>query len=194
MLSLLPPTVAFDTVDLDDLNRCLIAWGHKMGPWTRPDYGDQWLHGLRHDGRLVAVTASCGLMTPRCAAGLSRAEAFELGRVCAIAPDWCRVAVRLWRLTVYPALCVARGYQWAVSYQDAMLHSGNLYRHDGWARIAFARGSSSTDQRTGRKGRDKWIWGWHQDPASRRAAELPQATIDAIQARLDARKEVVHAA
>ncbi|CAO3447952.1 hypothetical protein [Azospirillum argentinense] len=193
-LSLLPPLASFDAIDLDSLNSCLTAWEHKMGPWLRPDYGDQWLYGLRHEGRLVAVTAACALMTPKCAAGLSRAEAFELGRVCAVAPDWCRVAVRLWRMTIYPSICHARDHQWAISYQDALLHSGDLYRHDGWARIAFARGSSSTDQRTGRKGRDKWIWGWHANPAVRRAAELPQATIDAIQSRLDARQETSRAA
>jgi hypothetical protein len=130
-MALFGPLISYDTISLDELNACLVAWEHKMGPWLRPDYGDQWLYGLRHDGRLVAVTASCALMTPRCAAGLSRAEAFELGRVCAIAPDWCRVAVRLWRMSVYPAITSARGYQWGISYQDALLHSGDLYRHDG---------------------------------------------------------------
>ncbi|MGF7178387.1 hypothetical protein [Azospirillum doebereinerae] len=193
-LSLCPPVVGFDPIHIDDLNRCLVAWGHKMGPWTRPDFGDQWLFGIRHDGRLVAVTASCALMTPRCAAGLTRADAFELGRVCAVAPDWCRVAVRLWRLAVYPAICSARGYQWGISYQDALRHSGDLYRHDGWRRIAFARGGGSTDQRTGRKGFDKWIWGWHPDPEILKARELPRATIDAIQARLKRRMEASRAA
>ncbi|WP_434619258.1 hypothetical protein [Azospirillum sp. B2RO_4] len=189
--SFAPPLVSFDPIDLGDLNQCLTDWGHKMGPWLRPSYGDDWFFGMRHNGQLVAVTASCALMTPRCAAGLSRTEAFELGRVCAAAPDWCRAILRLWRMTVYPALCATRGYQWAISYQDAVLHRGDLYRHDGWVRLAFSRGASSTDPRTGRKGRDKWVWGWHPDPLVRRLARMDEAVAAAIEARLESRREAL---
>ncbi len=49
-------------------------------------------------------------------------------------PDLCRVVLRLRRSFVFPAITVARVCRWAVSYQDSVLHSGNLYRFDGWAR------------------------------------------------------------
>ncbi|WP_211099889.1 hypothetical protein [Azospirillum brasilense] len=169
-LSLLPPLASFDAIGLDDLNRCLTAWEHKMGPLNRPGQ-EPWAWGLRHDGRLVAVTAASRLPAER-VAGLSRADAFELSRVCAAEADWCRVALRLWRQAVFPALSAATGCAWAISYQDAVLHTGNLYRHDGWTRLAYSH--SGTDRRSGRPGRDKWVWGWHADPAIRAAAAARQ--------------------
>lgn len=169
-MRLVEPLVSFDSIDRDELNACLVAWGHKMGPLRRPDYGFALSHGLRHDGELVAVVAADGLVRESCA-GLSRAEAWELARVCAARPDLCRVAVRLWREFVFPAMARVHGFSWAVSYQDAVQHTGNLYRFDGW--VPLKESSSGSDARSGRKGRRKVIWGWHADPvvrATRRAA------------------------
>lgn len=95
----------------------------------------------------------------------------ELGRVCAVREHLNRAAVRLWREFVFPALCREHGWSWCISYQDAVLHSGDLYRFDGWVRLATSR--SGTDARSGRKGRSKVIWGWHADPDVRRSAALP---------------------
>lgn len=161
-MNLLDPLVSFDSISLHEMNACLVAWGHKMGPWERPDYGAARFHGLRHDGRLVAVTATDGLIRDTC--GLTRGEAMELGRVCAEREHLNRVAVRLWREFVFPAICKTTGQSWALSYQDAVLHSGNLYRFDGWVRLGTSR--SGTDQRSGKKGRNKVIWGW-QLPSAR---------------------------
>lgn len=158
---LIEPLVSFDTIGIEDMNRCLVAWGHKMGPLNRPGM-EAWFYGLRSHGKLVAVTAASRLPAETCG-GFTRDQALELSRICAIAPDWCRVALRLWRQTVFPLLCRARGYQWAISYQDSALHSGDLYRFDGWVRIAFSH--SGTDRRSGRAGRDKWIWAWCDDVA-----------------------------
>lgn len=162
------PLVSFDAIDQDDLNRCLVEWGHRMGPLNRPT--PSVAHGLRHDGRLVAVTATDHLAAAN-VAGFSRQQAVELSRVCAERPDLCRVALRLWREFVFPAMARVRGCTWAISYQDAALHSGNLYRFDGWVRLAFSH--SGTDTRTGRPGRDKFVWGWNADAATRRAFATP---------------------
>jgi len=161
--SFAPPLVSFDTIDLGDLNQCLTAWEHKMGPLNRPGQ-EPWAWGLHHNGQLVAVTAASRLPAER-VAGWTRDEAFELSRVCAAEPDWCRAALRLWRKTVFPAICRAYGHRWVVSYQDAALHTGNLYRMDGWLRVAYSH--SGTDRRSGRSGRDKWIWAWNDDPLER---------------------------
>lgn len=169
MGSLLDPLVSFDIIDADELNWCLQKWGHKMGPLNRPTPSNA--YGLRHAGRLVAVTATDHLMAAACA-GLTRAEAVELSRVCAERPDLCRVALRLWREFVFPGFCEARGVTWAISYQDAAQHSGNLYRFDGWVRLGFSH--SGTDTRSGRPGRDKVIWGWSADPAARAERAQPQ--------------------
>lgn len=154
--------VLFEPIDHADLNACPLAWGHRMGPVRRPTKG--WSHGLRHGGELVAVVATDTLIRPR-VAGFSRCEAIELSRPCAARPDLCRVALRLWRAFVFPALCEAHGFKWALSYQDAALHSGGLYRFDGWVRLARSR--SGVDPRTGRCGRDKIVWGWCEDPVVR---------------------------
>lgn len=168
--SMLPPLISFDTIDRAELNNCLRTWGHKMGPWERPDFGDDCLHGLRHHGELVGVTAAAGMISPA-TCGLSRAHAFELGRVCAARRDICRVVIRIWREFVFPAICKANGWQWVISYQDAVLHSGDLYRFDGWVRLG--RSNSGTDQRSGKRGRRKVIWGWHADAAQRAIRALP---------------------
>lgn len=169
-MTMFEPLISFDAITLDECNHALTEWGHKMGPICRPDFGDQRCHGLRHDGRLVAVTAGASIIKP-VVGGLTRGEAFELARVCASRPNLCRPVVRLWREFVFPAISAAHGYAWAVSYQDAVLHSGNLYRFDGWVPLASTR--SGSDQRSGRKGGPKILWGWHPDPAIRQARQLP---------------------
>ena len=156
MSGLAPPIARLEAVDLATLNACLEAWRHKMGPWRRPTYRG-WFHALFHHDEPVAVTAAGDLIRERCA-GFTRDQAIELGRLCAARPDLCRVMLRLWREMVFPDLCRAHGCEWALSYQDAVLHSGNLYRFDGWTRLATSR--SGTDRRSGRRGRNKVVWGW----------------------------------
>lgn len=152
-------------------NVCLEDFGHKMGPYTRPNFGGERFNVLMQRGKFVGVTVSAPLVRETCA-GFTRAEAIELVRVCAIRPDLCRVLVRLWREFVFPDY----DQPWAVSYQDAVAHRGDLYRFDGWTIVG--RSSSGTDPRKTvngepRKGRNKNIWGFTHDAAAlaeRRAA------------------------
>jgi len=161
---MLLPAVTFEEVTLDEANDCLRAWGHKMGPLERGN--ERGVHyALRHEGRAVAVAMCSGLIR-ECVGGgnqhLTRENTMELSRLCAERPGLCRVALRLWREFVFPQL----GVDNAISYQDADMHSGHTYRFDGWERIGFSR--SGTDQRSGRKGRRKWIWRWTARPARSR--------------------------
>lgn len=151
---MLLPIASLEPIGRSDLNACLTAWGHKMGEWNRP-LMKEWLTGLFHEGRLVAVLAAAGLIRERCG-GFTREQAFELGRVCAVRRDLNRAALRLWREFVFPSICRAEGYRAVISYQDAVIHSGDLYRFDGWRRVGKSR--SGADQRTGRRGRSKVIW------------------------------------
>lgn len=162
---LIDPLISFDSISQHELNTCLEAWGHRMGPINRPT--PTLAHGLRHNGRLVAVTATDHLMSAA-VKGLTRDDAVELSRVCAERPDLCRVAVRLWREFIFPAM----RKPWAISYQDAVIHGGNLYRFDGWVRIGYSH--SGKDTRSQRPGRDKYIWAWNADPAIR-AATIDQS-------------------
>jgi hypothetical protein len=161
---LIDPLVSFDAIGLDELNACLVAWEHKMGPWTRPAFGREAFHGLRIHGELVAVTAAARLI-PAATAGFSRDEAVELGRVCAGRKWMNTVAVRLWREVVFRGLCRAYGFRWAISYQDRKLHTGGLYRWDGW--VWLGQSSSGSDARSGAPGRQKNIWGWCADDEER---------------------------
>lgn len=173
--------VSFDAIDRAELNRCLVEWQHKMGPWERPANFPEWFHGLRHDGELVAVLAAAALIRERCA-GLTRDEAIDLGRVCAARPALNRAAVRLWREFVFPALTKSNGQPWVISYQDAVMHNGGLYRFDGWIKLGTS--SSGTDQRRGGAGRSKVIWGFSHDRAlmaARVRANGPQWSAEAAE-------------
>lgn len=160
------PVAAFDSIPLAEANGLLRLWGHKMGPLERGNTSGLHCHALFVHGEPVALACTSSLIR-ECVGGglghLTRENTIELSRLCAAAPWACRVALRLWRETVFPGT----GYAYAVSYQDADLHTGNTYRFDGWQRAAFS--SSGTDSRTGRKGRRKWIWVWHRQPAEKAA-------------------------
>ena len=170
-MSLLPPLVSFDAIEVAQLNFYLEAWQHKMGPLNRPRFGTfGGAYALMSHGQPVAVVAHEKMIAAE-TCGLSREEAFELARVCAVRPHLCRVAVRLWREFVFPSAARVGGFTWAISYQDRVQHRGDLYRHDGWVRLGHT--SSGTDQRGRegvRKGRRKTVWGWTGDPALLAAA------------------------
>jgi len=156
------PLVSFDSIDLAEANRMLMAWGHRMGPMERPEYAETPHFALFHDGKPVAVAMAATLVRDHVGGGLdhlTRVNTIELARLCAERPGLCRVALRLWREFVLPQLAPI-----AISYQDADLHNGNTYRFDGWARGGFS--SSGSDMRSGRKGRRKWIWVYPPEAAS----------------------------
>jgi antitoxin VapB len=169
--------IQFDKISIFDANACLVKWGHRMGRLTRP-FGKGWHYALSVDGRPVAVAMSSTLIRECVGGGLShltRENCIELSRLCAERPGLCRVALRLWREFVFPTL----GYRYAISYQDADLHNGNTYRFDGWRRAGFSH--SGTDTRSGRRGRNKWIWVWEAAtpgaetfPPAARAARLKE--------------------
>lgn len=148
--------VVWRPIALEEANRALTAWGHRMGEIHRPFAGDSAEHGLIHDGKLVAVACTAGLIRESVGGveGIDRSNAVELARLCAARPGLCRVALRLWREFTWPSF----GRAYAVSYQDADLHTGNTYRFDGWERRGFS--ASGTDSRSGRAGRRKWVWVW----------------------------------
>lgn len=152
------PLLWFDSISLGAANQLLTLWGHRMGPLRRPMGGD-FAHALVHceEGPVVIITTST-LIRDGVGGGLyhlNRENCRELSRLCASRPGLCRLGIRLWREFVFPQL----GAPYAISYQDADLHSGATYRFDGWGRSP-QQARSGTDQRSERKGRDKWVWVW----------------------------------
>lgn len=156
-MSGIAPIVAFDEISRADANRCLVAWGHKMGPLERGNV--RGLHyALYEEGEPVGLAMAATTITPTVGGGLAhlnRDNTIELARLCAARPHLCRAVLRLWREFVFPRM----GYPWAMSYQDADIHNGNTYRFDGWSRAGYSR-AGGTDRRSGRVGRNKWIWTW----------------------------------
>lgn len=147
--------VSFSSVSLAEANVLLEMWGHKMGRLHRGNQG-AWCHALFHESEAVGVVTASPLIR-ECVGGakwLTRENCVELSRLAAAREGLCRVVLRLWREFVFPAL----GYQWAISYSDNALHRGELYRCDGWQKIAQSR--SGIDTRSGRPGRNKSVWLW----------------------------------
>ena len=156
------PMVSLNPIDLTKANELLALWGHKMGPISRPmkgsvvSGGGDTAFGLFEETEIIGVFVVSTLIRENVATrpDLNRSNTIELSRVVAARPGICRLLVRMFREFVLPRL----PYKFAISYQDAKQHTGDLYRFDGWARIAASR--SGPDSRSGRQGRSKIIWGW----------------------------------
>jgi antitoxin VapB len=157
------PLATFDEIPLSEANVLLVRWGHKMGALERGNSAALHCHALIVHGDPVGLACTSSLIRERVGGGLghlTRSNTVELSRLCAAEPWACRVVLRMWREIVFPAL----GYAAAISYQDAHLHSGNIYRFDGWRRAGYSH--SGNDSRTGRRGRDKYIWVWPVEAAT----------------------------
>ena len=166
------PLAWVDRIPIPIANELLEEWGHRMGPLRRP-MRDDVAYALARGGQAVAIATTSTLIRERVGGGLghlTRQNTVELSRLCACRPHLCRVMLRVWRELIFPML----GFDAAISYQDSALHSGNLYRFDGWKRAGFSR--SGTDKRSGRRGRAKWIWVW--PPSAANAENLSQGTAE----------------
>lgn len=149
------PICILKKVPLKEANFYLEKWQHKMGPLARGKQGAV-CHMLYFRDEPMAVTTASNLISSNIAGQprLTRENTIELSRLCACRANICRVALRMWREFIFPEL----GYSVAISYQDKNLHTGNIYRFDGWKKIGYSH--SGKDTRTGRLGRDKYIWAW----------------------------------
>jgi antitoxin VapB len=139
-LSMPLPVAGLAPVDAAIVNRCLIDWGHYLGPCKRPFRQQGW--GLEVDGALVSVAMSASAVSAT-VAGFGRGEVVELARLCSRPGDnWAtRVMLRLWREVAatrwpcWPVRC-------ATAYSQNDRHDGRVYRFDGWERVTTSAGSS----------------------------------------------------
>jgi len=135
------PMVSLSALEMDDANRLLDRWGHRLGPIHRPFTMQAF--ALEVDGDPVSVAVSASTVSDT-VAGLLRTEVVECARLCAApAVRWAnRVMIRLWR-----EVCAPRWPDWrpiaAISYSQNAHHSGDLYRFDGWHKMASNAGASS---------------------------------------------------
>lgn len=134
------PMAGLYPISIDDANRLLVEWQHKLGAVHRPF--TQLGYGLEVAGVLLAVAVSASTVSATCG-GYQRTEVVELARLCS-APGvhWVnRAMLRLWR-----EACAPLWPHWrpraAVSYSHNALHAGSLYRLDGWRCVKTDAGST----------------------------------------------------
>lgn len=168
------PVCGLYRITLPDANALLIRWGHRLGPLRRPVVSKA--YALLVGQRPVCVAISS---TPCSAtvAGFARTEAVELARQCADpAEPWAnRVMLRLWRETCAQRY-LRRPIRAAVSYSKNGMHRGDLYRFDGWEKVAEDAGSSGGGTYSRKRSRDdavmgaKTLWVWRYADAQQEAA------------------------
>jgi hypothetical protein len=166
---------------VDEANRLLQEWGHRLGPVHRPFRQEAYC--LRLAGQEPLAIAVSGSIIDGPVAGYDRQEVVELTRLAARNPWANRVMLRLWREVCAP-LWKCWPVRAAVSYSHNAMHRGNLYRLDGWERVRddcgnphamLNRGKRSyigNDPRAGRK--TLWVWRY-AEPLGASSARQPDA-------------------
>jgi hypothetical protein len=174
------PLACWDVCEDDEADAALVEWGHFLGACERP-FGRQ-SFALRLDGKLAAVAVSASTVNGHCG-GYRRREVVELVRLCSSPEDaeLTRVALRLWRVTAPESwlrlmnrLDLVRERKWlwevkaVVSYANALRHSGDIYRFDGWVNVGAVKGSTGGGTHSSRKkAEEKTVWAYLLDAAER---------------------------
>lgn len=158
------PLVAFDRIEKRDADARLVEWGHWLGACNRP-FG-QHHFGLFVGAELLGVVVSASTVNESCG-GYPRSEIVELARHCSHPDhrDLSRVLLRLWR-KIAPVAWAADYWpvRALVSYANAARHTGDLYRFDGWRKVAEVRGGTAGGN---------WTRGKQYEPKSVWAFDLP---------------------
>jgi hypothetical protein len=161
---------SFGLCEHDEASDALTRWKHFLGPCDRP-FG-MISYGLWWESDLVGVAISASTVNGACG-GYERKEVVELARLCCHPQyrDLSRVILRLWRkaaFTDWEKYWPVTAY---VSYANAIRHTGNLYRFDGWTKIADVRGGTAGGNRAGTKTYEpKSVWTY---PLAKTAAVTP---------------------
>lgn len=151
------PLVAFVEIEHAEADAALILSEHYLGPCDRP-FGKQ-SFGLLVNGQIAAVAVSASTVGDTCA-GFGRQEVVELARLGSLPGRkvWTRVALRCWR-EVAPALWKHWPVRAAVSYSNETRHKGDIYRFDGWTKVAVMPGSAGGGTWTAKQPREpKAVW------------------------------------
>ena len=153
------PLITFDLIPNEVADERLKEWGHWLGGCNRP-FGRQ-SFGLSIEGDVLSVAVSASTVNATCG-GVPRQECVELARLCS-APahrDLTRPALRLWR-KIAPVAWTRKYWpvRALVSYSNAIRHKGDIYRFDGWKKVADVRGSTGGGNWTQKKTMEpKAVW------------------------------------
>jgi hypothetical protein len=134
------PIVSCIQIDNAEANSLLDAWGHQLGAVNRPFR--QIAYALTIGDQRVAVAVSASIVSAT-VIDYQRKDVVELARLCADpAQRWAtRPMLRIWR-----SVLAQRWPDWpiraAISYSHNALHTGDIYRFDGWTRVRTDAGRS----------------------------------------------------
>lgn len=160
------PIVGLYQMDVEVANRLLVEWDHKLGACERPFHQEAF--ALELSGEPIAVAISASIVNGP-VAGFERQETVELARMGARVRWANRVMLRLWREScaqLWPCWPVKA----AISYSKNSMHSGNLYRFDGWEKVREDCGSSGGGTYSRRRHPteavhgSKTLWLWRFEP------------------------------
>ena len=170
----LPATDGFVPCGMDEANDLLVRWAHKLGPINRPFRSDGWLFLV--DGVPVSVAVTASIVSSHISDDdgnplYRRTEVVELARL-ASCECWAnRLMLRWWRevgALRWPCWSVKA----AVSYHHEGLHTGDLYRFDGWRKVRSGCGSSGGGTWSSQRGAadavtgPKSLWLWKYQPSA----------------------------
>jgi antitoxin VapB len=142
------PICGFYPITNDHANELLVKWKHKLGPCNRPFRMEVFALVVNDEPVSVAISAS---IVHGPVYGYQVHEVLELARL-ASSNGWAnRVMLRVWRE------CLAPTYKsWkpkaVVSYSHNALHSGDIYRFDGWKKVKDDCGTDGKGGNWGRRG------------------------------------------
>ncbi len=143
------PILGLNRISNELANECLVKWDHKLGPCNRPFLTESF--AIEKEGEPIAVAMSCSIVHGP-VAGYSVKEVVELARLCSSTPYLNRVMLRLWREYCAPNYGAWRPKA-VVSYSHNGLHSGDIYRFDGWGKVTDKAGSTGKGGNWGRRGK-----------------------------------------
>jgi hypothetical protein len=164
------PMCGIYPISNSEANGLLAKFEHKLGPCERPFRTESF--ALKLNGEPIAVAMTCSIVHGP-VAGFQINEVVELARL-ASSTSWAnRVMIRLWR-----EICAPNYKCWtpkaAVSYSHNGLHSGSIYRTDGWEKVSENCGSDGKGGNWGRRGKGyanptihgkKTLWVWRYPAA-----------------------------
>lgn len=164
----------FGVISDGEADDSLGRWGHYLGGCNRP-FG-RINYGLCWEDDLVAVAVAASTVNERCG-HYDRKDIVELARLCSHPEhrDLTRVMLRLWRKaasTDWEKYWPVAAY---VSYSNAIKHKGDVYRFDGWKKIADVRGGVGGGRQKGKRYDPKSVWAFPLDHADGDAPQVNTA-------------------
>lgn len=153
------PLASFVEIEHAEADQALVRSAHYLGACNRP-FGRQ-SFGLFVGGQLVSVAVSASTVSAHCA-GFQRNEVVELARLSSMdgRNAWTRVTLRCWR-ELAPQIWGAKYWpvRAVVSYSNETRHKGDIYRFDGWRKVAVMPGSGGGGTYSTKQPReDKAVW------------------------------------